>query len=195
MLLHQDTLISVDVFQEKFICDLSKCKGACCVEGDLGAPLEEEELAILEKIRPEVEPYLSEQGKLEIQLQGEWVVDDEDDFSTPTIDGKECAYAYYDQKGVLKCGIEAAYNDGKIDFPKPISCHLYPVRLSKVGDYIALNYHQWDICAPACELGKALQTPVYAFLKDALIRRFGEEWYQELLDMIAGMGQDLPASK
>ena len=130
MILIDDTVISSDVADEFFVCDLAKCKGACCVEGDLGAPLEEEELEILERIQDEIKPFLSEVGLAELAKTGAWVKDDDGDFSTPVIKGRECAYAIYDDKGYLKCGIEQAYFAGKTDFRKPISCHLYPIRLT-----------------------------------------------------------------
>ncbi|MDX1627058.1 MAG: DUF3109 family protein [Fulvivirga sp.] len=179
-----NVIISDDIKEKFFVCDLNKCKGACCVEGDLGAPLEEHELDELKKVYAEVAPYLSEEGKEAIDQQGKYVLDDEGDYSTPTIGGKECAYAIYDDQGILKCGIEQAYNDGKIDFKKPMSCHLYPIRAKKYDEFEALNYDQWHICSPACSLGEALSLPVYKFLKDALTRKYGAEWYNRLVDLI-----------
>ncbi|MEO1049979.1 MAG: DUF3109 family protein [Bacteroidota bacterium] len=178
------TLLSDDLKEQFFVCDLEKCKGACCVEGDLGAPLSDEELPVLEEIYAKVKPYLSEEGRKAIEEQGVYVLDDDREYSTPTINGKECAYAIYDEKGILKCGIEQAHNDGKINFKKPISCHLYPIRISKYDDFEALNYDQWHICSAACELGAKLGLPVYKFLKEPLIRKYGEEWYQKLEQMI-----------
>jgi hypothetical protein len=141
-------LISGEVMGELFACDLSKCKGACCVEGDLGAPLEKEELAILDDIAEAVEPYLREEGKQAIREQGNYVHDFTGDYSTPLVEGRECAYVTFSPDGIALCGIEQAWQDGKIDFQKPISCHLYPVRVSKSAYYDLLNYDQWDICAP-----------------------------------------------
>jgi hypothetical protein len=175
-----NTYISEDIIEEFFVCDLDKCRGACCVEGDLGAPLEENELAIMESILEKVKPYLSRKGLAELEIQGAYILDEDGDYSTPTINHKECVYAYYDRKGILKCGIEAAYNDGKIDFQKPISCHLYPIRINKLSDEEALNYSRWHICSPACKLGQSLAVPIYKFLKSPLIRKYGEEWYAEL---------------
>ena len=175
-----NTLISDDLKEAYFICDLNKCKGACCVEGDLGAPLSEQELPIMEAISHKVMPYLSDEGKIAIQTQGSYVKDYEGDFSTPTVDGKECAYAIYDENGVLKCGIEVAYNDGKIEFQKPISCHLYPIRITSYEQYDAVNYDKWHICSPACSLGKSLTMPLYKFLKAPLIRKYGTLWYKKL---------------
>lgn len=183
-----NTLISDEIREKFFVCDLEKCKGACCVEGDLGAPLNVDELQVLEEVYPEVRPYLSEQGVKEIENQGKYILDEEGDYSTPTINGKECAYAVYDDEGVLKCGIEQAYLDGKIDYKKPISCHLYPIRVTKYAEFEALNYDNWHICSPACELGNKLGVPVYQFLKEPLIRKFGQEWYEQLCAYIEQEG-------
>lgn len=180
MILIEDTVISDDIAEKFFVCNLEKCKGACCVEGDLGAPLEEVELPILDEIYEAVKPYLSKEGIEAIEKQGKYILDEEGDYSTTTIDNNECAYAIYDERGVLKCGIEQAYLDGKIDFKKPISCHLYPIRITKYDHYHALNYDRWSICSAACELGEQLSVPVYKFLKEPLIRAFGEDWYKEL---------------
>jgi hypothetical protein len=175
-----EVLVSDDVRDKEFVCNLEKCKGACCVEGDFGAPLEESELSILEEIYPMVKPYLSEEGIREIEKQGTHTTDDEGELCTPVIAGRECVYAIYDTKGILKCGIEQAYLDGNISWKKPISCHLYPIRVTSKKNFEALNYHKWHICSPACSLGKELQVPVYKFLKDPLVRKYGEQWYQEL---------------
>jgi len=180
MILIDHTCISDDIEDQLFVCNLEKCKGACCVEGDSGAPLDEAEVAILDEIYPMVEPYLSEEGKKAIAEQGTSTKDFDGDFVTPIIDGRECAYAIYDQKGILKCGIEAAYLDGKIGYKKPISCHLYPIRVTKYDEFHALNYDRWSICSPACDLGKQLGVPVYQFLKEPLIRAYGLEWYGQL---------------
>ncbi len=180
MILIEDTVISDDIAENFFVCNLDKCKGACCVEGDLGAPLEDVELAILEEIYEDVKPYLSAEGIKAIEAHGKYVKDFEGDFSTTTINNKECAYAIYNDRGILKCGIEQAYIDGKTDFKKPISCHLYPIRITRYDNFHALNYDRWDICSAACTLGDKLGVPVYKFLKEPLIRAFGEEWYAEL---------------
>ncbi|NBA86195.1 DUF3109 family protein [Emticicia sp. CRIBPO] len=180
MILIEDTCVSDDIAEKFFVCNLDKCKGACCVEGDLGAPLEFSELPVLEEIYETVKPYLSREGIAAIEKQGKYIKDWEGDYSTTTIDEKECAYAIYDEKGILKCGIEQAYNDGKIGFKKPISCHLYPIRITKYEHYHAINYDRWSICSPACELGESLGVPVYKFLKAPLIRAYGENWYQQL---------------
>lgn len=154
------------------------------MEGDYGAPLEEEELEVLREVYPKIKSYLTREGIKAIEAQGTHVLDDDGDYSTPVIDGKECAYAIYDDRGILKCGIEAAYNDGKVGFKKPISCHLYPIRITKKKVFEAVNYHKWHICSPACTLGKELQVPVYKFLKEPLIRKYGEKWYADLEEAI-----------
>lgn len=179
-----EVLVSDDIRDKEFVCNLEKCKGACCVEGDFGAPLLEEELAILEEIYPIVKPYLSKEGIKEIEKQGTHTTDDDGELCTPIIAGRECVYAIYDKKGILKCGIEQAYLDGKIGWKKPISCHLYPIRVTQKKDFEALNYNKWHICSDACALGKELQVPVYKFLKDPLIRKYGEAWYNELVHVI-----------
>jgi hypothetical protein len=179
-----EILVSDDVREKEFVCNLDKCKGACCVEGDFGAPLDEDELAILEEIYPKVKPYLSKEGIKVIEKVGTHTIDDDGDLVTPVIDGRECVYAIYDKKGILKCGIEQAYLDGKVSWKKPISCHLYPIRITKKKEFEALNYHKWHICSPACALGKELQVPVYKFLKDPLIRKYGEAWYEDLLKAV-----------
>jgi hypothetical protein len=179
-----DVLVSDDIREVEFVCHLEKCKGACCVEGDLGAPLENDELEVMTSIQDDVKPYLTREGLQAIKKQGAYVLDEDGDYSTPTIGGKECAYAHYDKEGILKCGIEQAYLDGKISFRKPISCHLYPIRITKKKDFEAVNYHKWSICSAACAYGKSLQVPLYKFLKDPLTRKYGKAWYEELVDQV-----------
>ncbi len=179
-----EVLVSDDIKTVEFVCHLEKCKGACCVEGDLGAPLEEDELPVMHEIQKAVAPYLTDAGRKAIEVQGPYILDEDGDYSTPTIEGKECAYAHYDEKGILKCGIEQAHLDGKISFRKPISCHLYPIRITKKKGFEAVNYHKWNICSDACKLGSALGVPLYKFLKDPLIRKYGEDWYATLLTQI-----------
>ena len=183
MIIIQDILVSDDVVEKKFICDLNACKGACCVEGDSGAPLEEEEKIILAQIYKDVEPYLTEEGKAAIRELGLSVYYEEaEEFGTPLIDNQACAFITFDHKGIALCGIEQAYNDGKIEFKKPISCHLYPIRIesNKNINFEAMNYDKWDICNPACKLGEKEQLPVYKFLKEAITRKYGEDFYDEL---------------
>ena len=176
-----DTLISDDVIEEAFVCDLQKCKGACCVEGDLGAPLMKEELSEIENVIDLVKPYLSEKAIEVLESEGGYLLDEDGDYSTTTINGKECAFAFYDEHGILKCSIEQAHLEGKTEFKKPISCHLYPIRIGKLPEFEALNYDRWHICSPACDLGKELKVPVYKFLREALIRKYGKDWYDELV--------------
>ena len=187
MILVGNAVLSDDIKENFFVCDLEACKGACCVEGDSGAPLEDDETKILEEIYPFVKDYITEEGRQVIAAQGTWVIDSDGDKVTPTLGAnRECAYALYDDRGILKCGIEQAYLDGKISWKKPISCHLYPIRVTKYDQYDALNYNRWHICDPACQLGKSLQVPLYVFLKEALVRKYGEAWYAELLEDIEG---------
>lgn len=181
-----EILVSDDIAHVEFVCHLEKCKGACCVEGELGAPLEENELQVMREIQETVKPYLTPEGLKNIEQQGPYILDEDGDFSTPTVGGKECAYAHYDQQGILKCGIEQAYLDGKISFRKPISCHLYPIRITRKKNLEAVNYHEWSICSAACTLGKSLKIPLYKFLKEPLIRKYGETWYDELVGLIEG---------
>ncbi|MCB9231096.1 MAG: DUF3109 family protein [Bacteroidia bacterium] len=185
MIMIGDILISEELLEEHFVCDLNACKGACCVEGDAGAPLLKEETAILDEIFSTVAPYLPEKGLRTIKKKGKWVEDPHfGDFETPIIQGKECVYTVF-ENGVATCGIEKAWADGKISFRKPISCQLYPIRVVNLGHGVeALNYHRWDICDPACALGSQLKVPVYRFLKDSLVRRYGQAFYEEL-DAIA----------
>lgn len=173
------TIVSEDVLEKEFVCNLSACKGICCVDGDAGAPVLEEEVAIMQKIYPTVKPFLRPEGIAAIEAQGTTVIGTDGTLETPLIDNKDCAYVIYDGDTVL-CGIEQAYNQGLIDWKKPISCHLYPVRIKDFSEFAAVNYDKWDICSDACSLGKELSVPVYKFVKEALIRRFGEDWYAEL---------------
>jgi hypothetical protein len=173
------TIVSEDLIEKDFVCNLTACKGACCVDGDAGAPLTEEETKILEEIYPKVKPFLRKKGIEVIEKMGTWVVGDDGDMETPLIDGKDCAYVIFDGKTAL-CGIEQAYNQGIISWKKPVSCHLYPVRVKEYSSFSAVNYNRWDICNPACVLGKELEIPVYKFVKEALIRKFGAAWYEEL---------------
>ncbi|MDX5348751.1 MAG: DUF3109 family protein [Hymenobacteraceae bacterium] len=185
MIVLQHTVISDDVRDKFFVCNLEKCKGACCVEGDLGAPLEEQELKILEDSYEKIKPYMSEEGRQAVAEQGLYIKDWEGDYSTTTINDRECVYAIYDENLTLKCAIEQAYIDGKIDWKKPISCHLYPIRITKYDGFEALNYDKWSICADACNFGADLGVRVYQFLKEPLIRKYGEAWYKELEEVIA----------
>ena len=175
-----DVVVSLDVFREKFICNLDACKGQCCIEGDAGAPLEEEEVAELEKVRPVIWDQLSPQAREIIDRQGVCYTDQDGDLVTSIVNGKDCVFTCYDEKGCCYCAIEKAYRDGKVDFYKPVSCHLYPIRVGNYGPYKAVNYHRWDVCKAAVILGQKENVPVYKFLKEPLIRKFGEAWYNEM---------------
>lgn len=179
MLVIDDILISDAVVAREFVCNLSACKGACCVEGDRGAPLGEEEPGVLEELQEAVKPYLTEEGRKALAEKGAYQTDAAGHQTTLRADGA-CAYVNFDEKGIAYCGIERAHEEGKIDFKKPLSCHLYPIRVQPLAEGAALNYNEWDICDPACQLGAALQVPVYRFLKDALIRAYGAKWYAAL---------------
>ncbi|MBN1251397.1 MAG: DUF3109 family protein [Bacteroidales bacterium] len=172
-------IVTKEVIQEKFVCDLNKCKGMCCVEGDSGAPLEEDEIDILDEIYNDIKPYLREEGIKAIEKQGKYKIDWDGDYVTPLINEKECAYAIFEE-GIAKCAVEKAYLDGKVDFKKPISCHLYPIRVKKLTEYDALNYDRWKICKPAISLGEELNLNVYKFLEEPLVRKYGKEWFSEL---------------
>jgi Protein of unknown function (DUF3109) len=180
MLIVGNAILSDDILEKHFVCDLLKCKGACCVEGDLGAPLLESELVEIEKNMVGILPYLDEEGKEVIAEEGYYLTDFEGDLSTTTVNNRECVFAVYDDKDILHCGIEKAWRDGKSTFQKPISCHLYPIRVSKYGENEALNYSRWDICSPACAHGDQLKVPIYKFLKGPLVRKYGDDWYDDL---------------
>jgi hypothetical protein len=176
-----NVIVSDDVVEAKFVCDLHKCKGGCCEDGDAGAPLEKEERKYLDQYFSAISPYLTKEGLAEIDRHGKYLYDSEFGWVTPTINGKICAYGYRDQQGIIKCGIEQAYNDKKIAWKKPLSCHLYPIRIAKTREFTRVNYEPRDtLCKPGCALGKKLKLPVYQFLKEAIIRKFGEEFYDTL---------------
>ena len=180
MLQIDDTIISLDLIEEKFICDIPRCLGACCVEGESGAPLEQEEVAIIEELLPEVLNDLSDKAKEVIKKEGVATIDPEGDLVTSIINGKECVFSFFDNKGVCHCAIEKAYNEGRSKFRKPISCYLYPVRVKQYKDFKGVNVDTWEICGVARELGKKEGLPVYKFLKDPLIQKFGQEWFDQL---------------
>lgn len=178
-------VVTDELISEQFVCNLDKCKGACCIEGDSGAPLNEDELGVLEEIYPKVKPYMTEKGIATIEKQGTWVMDVDGDLTTPCVDtNKECAYVIW-EKGITQCAIEKAYNDGQISYQKPISCHLYPIRITKYPEFEVLKYDRWHICAPACTYGQSLKVPVYQFLKNPLIRKYGKDWYAALEAAVA----------
>lgn len=175
-----DTLVSLDVIEKFFLCDLSHCKGECCVEGDSGAPLEPGEVEELEKVLPMVWNDLSEKAKAVIDRQGVSYVDEEGDRVTSIVDGKDCVFTCYDSDGTCKCAVEKAFREGKTSFYKPVSCHLYPVRITEYPDFKAVNYHKWDVCKAAALLGEKERVRVFQFLKEPLVRKFGEQWYAAL---------------
>lgn len=179
MLQIENTIISRDVFEQKFKCDLEKCKGHCCFYGDSGAPLEEEEAQILDEIYPIIEPYMRPEGVQSIQEIGTSMTDKDGDLVTPLIQGKECAYTQV-KDGIFLCAIEAAFFDNKIRFRKPISCHLFPVRTKIFKDFTAVNYEKWNICRDARELGAKEDLSVVDFLKEPLIRKFGKSWFKKV---------------
>lgn len=172
-------LVSLELFEKKFVCNLTACKGACCVQGDAGAPLEDSEREILENEYSNFKDELSEEGRNAVEREGKWVSDGDGDWVTPLNNGKECAYTVF-EKGIAKCGIERAWAKGKTSFQKPVSCHLYPIRVTPLGSLLALNYHSWSVCKPALILGKETGIPVFRFLKDPLVRAFGEQFFKEL---------------
>ncbi|WP_294083426.1 DUF3109 family protein [Proteiniphilum sp. UBA5384] len=178
----QHTLLSDDIFEEQFICDLCKCKGQCCVEGESGAPLTKEESALIEGILPEIWNDLSQKAQQVISVQGIAYTDYDGELVTSLVDGKECVFTSFDEEGICKCVIDTAYREGRISVPKPVSCHLYPVRLTEYNDFTAVNYHRWSVCRPAVKLGKKEGVPIYRFLREPLIRKFGEEWYEEVCE-------------
>jgi len=173
-------IVSLDIFEKQFVCDLGKCKGMCCVYGQSGAPLEDGEIAILQELYPKVKPYMSPAGIAIVEQQGVYTTDFDDDTVTPLVnDSEDCAYANT-AKGVVYCAIEKAFTNGEINFRKPVSCHLYPIRITKYDAFEAVNYHHWDICCDALKLGKKKGKPLYVFLKEPLIRKYGAEWYEQL---------------
>lgn len=183
MIAIDNILLSDQVIEDQFVCDLNKCKGGCCVDGDAGAPLAKDELKKLDEVYNAVLPYLAEENKKELQCQGRYVYDKEFGWVTPTIKSKVCVYGIVDINGIVKCGVEQAYNDGKVTWRKPMSCHLFPLRIKQSKDKKTeyVNYEpREDLCSAACSLGKKLKVPVYVFLKDALIRKYGPEFYNTL---------------
>lgn len=181
MIAIDNVLVSDDVVEAKFVCDLHKCKGGCCEDGDAGAPLEKKEMKIIEENFDKVKPYLTAEGLAEINKKGKFLYDREFGWVTPTVNEKICAYGFRDEHNIIKCAFEAAYNDGKINWKKPISCHLYPIRTNRTREYTMVNYEPREVlCKPGCVLGKKVKMPVYQFLKEAIIRKFGQDFYNAL---------------
>ncbi|MGZ5243953.1 MAG: DUF3109 family protein [Bacteroidia bacterium] len=179
MIVHENTLLSLDLFENEFVCNLSKCKGSCCVEGEYGAPLLEEEIPVIEENLEAIKPFMSPKMRKSVEKNGFYESDPDGDLVTKCMSGRDCVFAV-NEDGIYKCAMENAFLAGKTNFHKPISCHLYPIRIAQVGEFEALNYSRWDICDDACSLGKQLQVPVFKFLKNPLIRKYGENWYKEL---------------
>jgi len=173
-------IVSTQLFERKFVCDLNTCKGACCIEGDAGAPLTDVEINILEEELDHIKPFMREVGIKAVEENGVFYIDQENETATTLVNKKECAFVFFDEKGITKCAIEAANKAKKTTFKKPISCHLYPVRVKHFDNFTALNYNQWDICESACDCGEKLNVPVYKFLKEPLTRAFGEAFFNEL---------------
>lgn len=181
MIAIDNILISDEIVEEQFVCDLVKCKGGCCVDGDAGAPLESDELKELNQVYSAVLPYLTKEARIKIESQGKYIYDQEFGWVTPTLANGMCAYGMVDKTGIVKCGIEQAYNDGKISWKKPISCHLFPIRIKKTAKAELVNYEpREDLCSAACLLGKKLKMPVYQFLREAIIRKYGNHFYEAL---------------
>lgn len=179
MIIIGNTLVSEDIFEKYFVCNLFACKGACCIEGDAGAPLLPEEISLINENLESIKPFLTNEYYKDIECNGYYKTDGDGDIVTTCQKTGECNFAVKDKNGILNCGIELAYNAGKTNFKKPLSCYLYPIRLSKVGNYTALNYHQWHICHAACTYGKSKQITLFEFLKEPLISAFGIAWYKE----------------
>lgn len=183
MYLIQEILVSDEVFTKKFVCHIDKCKGACCWEGDYGAPVADSEIEQIQEAYPFVKPYLSQNSIDRIEQTGNTIYDKGyGGVVTPLMDDGSCAYLFKNEKGEATCSFQQAKHDDKIDFVKPISCQLYPLRVksNEESGFEAINYDEWDICSPACDLGEELSMPVFRFVKDALIRKYGQEFYDEM---------------
>ena len=175
-----DKLISDDLFSKQFVCDLQKCKGVCCVEGDAGAPLSKKEVENIEKNLDVIKPEMRKEGLKAIEDNGVFYLDDDGEQVTTLVNGKECAFVFFDDNNIAKCSIESAFLKNKLEFRKPISCHLYPIRVKKYNDFQAINIDNWHICKSACECGTKLNVPTFKFLKKAIVRMWGDEFYQDL---------------
>ncbi|KWW32087.1 MAG: hypothetical protein AUK63_183 [bacterium P3] len=181
MLIVQNTIISDDIVDSCFACDLTCCKGQCCVEGDCGAPLDKDEIPVLEQILPAVLPYMTAAGRDVVEKTGVWTYDNVWEPCTPLVNKRECAFVAWGEDGTAYCAIEQAYRNGETNFCKPVSCHLYPIRVDQYDEFAAVNYHRWDVCRNASQCGAASGVPLYRYLREPLIRKFGRQWYDELL--------------
>ncbi|MGB0402483.1 MAG: DUF3109 family protein [Salibacteraceae bacterium] len=177
----EKTLVSKSVLEKQFVCDLSACKGACCVQGEGGAPLTDDEILTIEDNLEEIKPYMNEQGLAVLNEEGVWYRDSDGEKVTTLVNKAECSFVFFEEDGTAKCSMEKAYNEGKTEFLKPMSCHLYPIRIREYRNFTAVNFHKWEICEPACACGNELEVPVYRFLKEPLIRKFGEEYFDQLV--------------
>ena len=175
-----DTIVSAEIFKRKFVCDLASCKGACCVEGDAGAPLTTEEVVQITEHLEHIKPYMRQEGLAAIEAKGVSYLDQENEHVTMLVDGKECAFVFFDKNETALCAIEAAHRAGAIDNIKPISCSLYPIRVKQYPNFKALQFDEWNICESACACGSKLEMPVYKFLKEPIIRAFGQDYFNEL---------------
>ena len=180
MIIIGNALLSDEIYLERFLCDVAVCKGACCIEGEAGAPLEEKETETLREIFPVIKPFMIDEGIETVIHEGFRVKDKQGEFVTPLVKGKQCAYVYWDDSGIARCAIEKAFEQGLTGFRKPVSCHLYPVRITRYPNYDALNYHRWPICNCARKRGNKEDVRIYRFVKEALIRKYGTDWYEEL---------------
>ena len=177
----QNKIVSTEIFERKFVCDLNACKGACCIEGDDGAPLEKEEVDIIEENLDKIKPFMRREGVEAVEEGGVSYLDRHDEPVTTLVDQRECAFVFFDDEGISKCSIEQAYLEGEINYKKPISCHLYPIRVKKFDNLEALAYDEWNICKSACACGDKLDVPVYRFLKEPLVRAYGQAFFDDLL--------------
>lgn len=182
MLQIKDTLVTLDIIERFFLCDLGKCLGECCIEGDAGAPITEAEYARLKEIKDIVWDDLLPAARRRIEEAGVGYIDEEGDLVTQIVDGRNCVFSTYAEGGLCLCAIEKAYNEGRCAMRKPISCYLYPLRLTEYPSFTAVNYHRWKICRCAESLGRAKGMRLYQFMRGPLIERFGQEWYDELCE-------------
>ncbi|MDC6470653.1 DUF3109 family protein [Flavobacteriales bacterium] len=176
----EDKIISDDLFEKKFVCDLQKCKGVCCVEGDSGAPLTKKEILDIDLNISKIKTEMSPTGLSILEKEDFYYVDSDGDQVTSLINEKECVFVVYDQNKIAKCSIESAFRKNKINFNKPISCHLYPIRVKNHENFQAINVDSWHICQPACKCGTELNVPVFKFLKNAIVRSWGLNFFQQL---------------
>ena len=183
----KDKIVSTQIFDKKFVCDLNACKGACCIEGNSGAPLTLDEIDLLEDNIEKIKPFMRPEGIEEVDANGVFYMDEDNEAVTTLVNGGECAFVYFDENNITKCSVEQAYNSGQIDFNKPISCHLYPIREKQFNEFRALTYDVWPICAPACACGDKLDVPVYRFLKGPIIRAYGEDFFEALEEVDKGL--------